>query len=32
VQRERKPLPPLPEGPMVMVETDAQRDQQQQQQ
>lgn len=32
VQRERKPLPPLPEGPMVLVETGGQRDQQQQQQ
>ncbi|MNL52779.1 hypothetical protein D3C87_1759810 [compost metagenome] len=32
VQRERKPLPPLPEGPRVLVETGGQRDQQQQQQ
>lgn len=33
VPRERKPLPPLPEGPMVLVETgNQQRDAQQQQQ
>jgi ribonuclease E len=33
VQRERKPLPPLPEGPMILVETSgSQREMAQQQQ